>query len=37
MAQKLDEAARKGMAARLPGWQMVQDRDAIQKSFKFKD
>ena len=37
MAQKLDEAARRAMAARVPGWQMVQDRDAIQKSFKFKD
>jgi 4a-hydroxytetrahydrobiopterin dehydratase len=37
MAQKLDEAVRKGMAGRLPGWTMVAGRDAIQKSFKFKD
>ena len=37
MAQKLDQAARLGMAARLPGWQLVDGRDAIQKTFKFKD
>jgi 4a-hydroxytetrahydrobiopterin dehydratase len=37
MAQKLDQAARQGMAARLPGWQLADGRDAIQKTFKFKD
>jgi 4a-hydroxytetrahydrobiopterin dehydratase len=37
MAQKLDQAARQDMAARLPGWQLVDGRDAIQKTFKFKD
>jgi 4a-hydroxytetrahydrobiopterin dehydratase len=37
MAQKLDEAARKGLAARLPGWTMAAGRDAIQRTFKFKD
>jgi 4a-hydroxytetrahydrobiopterin dehydratase len=37
MAQKLDEASRKGMAARVPGWQTTDGRDAIQKTFKFKD
>ena len=37
MATKLDEAARKGIGARLPGWTMVDGRDAIHKSFKFKD
>src|SRR6202158_5573281 len=37
MAHKLDEAARKGLAARLPGWTIVAGRDAIQKTFKFKD
>lgn len=37
MPQKLDEASRKGMAARVPGWQMASGRDAIQKTFKFKD
>ena len=37
MAQKLDEAARKGIAARLPGWRMADGRDAISKTFTFKD
>ncbi len=37
MAQKLDEAARKGLAARLPGWTIAAGRDAIQRTFKFKD
>jgi 4a-hydroxytetrahydrobiopterin dehydratase len=37
MAQKLDEAARKAMAEKLPGWRLVDGRDAIQKTFKFKD
>ena len=37
MAQKLDEAARKGLAARLPGWTMATGRDAIQRTFKFED
>ncbi len=37
MPQKLDEAARKGLAARLPGWTMTAGRDAIQRTFKFKD
>jgi 4a-hydroxytetrahydrobiopterin dehydratase len=37
MAQKLDEAARKALAARLPGWTMATGRDAIQRTFKFKD
>jgi 4a-hydroxytetrahydrobiopterin dehydratase len=37
MAQKLDEAARKGLAARLPQWRMVEGRDAISRTFTFKD
>jgi 4a-hydroxytetrahydrobiopterin dehydratase len=37
MAQKLDAAARSDMAARLPDWKVTQGRDAIQKTFKFKD
>jgi 4a-hydroxytetrahydrobiopterin dehydratase len=37
MAQKLDEAARKAIPARLPGWRMADGRDAIQRTFKFKD
>jgi|SRR3990172_1661443 len=34
---KLDEAARKAMAAQLLGWRMADGRDAIQKTFKFTD
>lgn len=37
MTQKLDEAAREAMSARVPGWQMADGRDAIQKTFKFQD
>jgi 4a-hydroxytetrahydrobiopterin dehydratase len=37
MAQKLDEAARKGLAQRLPSWRMADARDAIQRTFTFKD
>jgi 4a-hydroxytetrahydrobiopterin dehydratase len=37
MAQKLDAAARQGMAARLPHWRMADGRDAIVRTFKFKD
>ena len=37
MPQKLDEATRKGLAARLPGWRMAEGRDAIQKTFKLAD
>jgi 4a-hydroxytetrahydrobiopterin dehydratase len=37
MAQKLDAAARATMATRVPGWQPADGRDAIQKTFKFKD
>jgi 4a-hydroxytetrahydrobiopterin dehydratase len=37
MAQRLDEAARTGLAARLPGWRMTEGRDAISRTFTFKD
>ena len=37
MAKKLDDAARKDMAQRLPDWKTVDGRDAISKSYKFKD
>ena len=37
MAQKLDAAARAAMTARLPQWRMADGRDAIQRTFKFKD
>ncbi len=37
MAEKLDVAQRAAAMAKLPGWTPAKDRDAIQKSFKFKD
>jgi 4a-hydroxytetrahydrobiopterin dehydratase len=37
MAQKLDAEARKALSTRLPGWQLVDGRDAISKTFTFKD
>lgn len=37
MAQKLDAAARGAIAGRLPQWNLVQGRDALQRTFKFKD
>jgi 4a-hydroxytetrahydrobiopterin dehydratase len=37
MAQKLDDAARKTIPTRLPGWRLVEGRDAIAKTFTFKD
>jgi 4a-hydroxytetrahydrobiopterin dehydratase len=37
MAQKLDGAARAAIPARLPGWQLADGRDALQKTFRFKD
>ena len=37
MAQRLDDAARRSIATQLPGWRMADGRDALQKTFKFKD
>jgi 4a-hydroxytetrahydrobiopterin dehydratase len=37
MATKLTAAERQDLAAKLPGWSPVEGRDAITKSFKFKD
>lgn len=37
MAEKLTTAARAAALAELAGWKEVEGRDAIQKSFKFKD
>jgi 4a-hydroxytetrahydrobiopterin dehydratase len=37
MAQKLDATARQGLSTTLPGWRLSEGRDAIQKTFKFKD
>jgi 4a-hydroxytetrahydrobiopterin dehydratase len=37
MAQTLDDAARNQIPARLPGWHLVEGRDAIARTFTFKD
>lgn len=37
MIAKLDAAARAAALTELAGWQAVADRDALHKSFKFKD
>jgi 4a-hydroxytetrahydrobiopterin dehydratase len=37
MAQRLDEAARKDIPVRLPAWRLVDGRDAITRTFTFKD
>lgn len=37
MVQRLDEAARAGLAAALPGWAMAEGRDAIRRGFRFRD
>jgi len=37
MAKTLDETARRDMAQRLPHWQTLQGRDAIRRSFVFKN
>lgn len=37
MAEQLTEAERQAALAKLPGWRMVEGRDAIQKTFTFKD
>jgi len=37
MAQKLAGDARKAALARLAGWSEVKDRDAITKTFVFRD
>ena len=37
MAEKLEGAARTQALAELDGWQEVDGRDAITKSFQFKD
>jgi 4a-hydroxytetrahydrobiopterin dehydratase len=36
MIAKLSEAARKAALQDLPAWREVADRDAMQRSFKFK-
>jgi 4a-hydroxytetrahydrobiopterin dehydratase len=37
MVERLDAATRAGLAAALPGWALVEGRDAISRSFRFGD
>ena len=37
MVEKLTTSERAGLAAALPEWKMVEGRDAITRSFRFKD
>lgn len=37
MVEALDSAARAALPAELPGWAMVEGRDAIRRAFRFGD
>ena len=37
MVEKLNAKERAGLLATLPAWQLVEGRDAITRSFRFKD
>jgi len=37
MVEKLDPAARAALSTTLPGWTPAEGRDAIRRSFRFKD
>ena len=37
MTETLDAAARAALPATLPGWSMVEGRDAIRRGFRFRD
>ena len=37
MIERLDARARAGLAARLPEWRLLPDRDAIRRRFRFRD
>jgi len=37
MVPKLTDAARASLATDLPGWSMVEGRDAIRREFRFRD
>ncbi|MGI9127524.1 MAG: 4a-hydroxytetrahydrobiopterin dehydratase [Roseomonas sp.] len=37
MVEKLNATERAGLLATLPAWQLVEGRDAITRSFRFKD
>lgn len=36
MAEKLNAEARQALAAELPGWELLEGRDALKKTFTFK-
>ena len=36
MVEKLTQAERASLAAELPGWEPVEGRDALKKTFRFK-
>lgn len=36
MVQKIAKEARRGLLGDLPGWAFVEDRDALQKTYRFK-
>jgi 4a-hydroxytetrahydrobiopterin dehydratase len=37
MVERLTEAERAGLATTLPAWRLMEGRDAIARSFRFKD
>ena len=37
MVEKLNATERAGLSATLPAWKLVEGRDAITRSFRFKD
>ena len=37
MIEKLNATERAGLSATLPAWKLVEGRDAITRSFRFKD
>ncbi|WP_206931668.1 4a-hydroxytetrahydrobiopterin dehydratase [Roseococcus thiosulfatophilus] len=37
MVEKLDAAARAALATELPEWRLVEGRDALTRSFRFRD
>ena len=37
MVERLDEAARAGLATALPGWSLAEGHDAIRREFRFRD
>jgi len=37
MVERLDDAARARLATELPAWSLVEGRDAIRRTFRFRD